>query len=127
MTIFEQAARLKLRFENTGRGELAVENLFDLSLPSLDTLAKTVNKKLKDAEEESFISAKSKANEELTLKLEIVKHIIAVKQQEAELRKAYAQRQAERELLISLKEKKQVEALEGLSVEEIEKRLADLG
>lgn len=127
MDIFEQAARLKLRFENTGRGELAVENLFDLSLPSLDTLAKTVNKKLKDAEEESFISAKSKTNEELTLKLEVVKHVIAVKQQEAELRKAYAQRQAERELLISLKEKKQVEALEGLSVEEIEARLTRLG
>lgn len=70
---------------------------------------------------------KSKTNEELTLKLEIVKHVIAVKQQEAELRKAYAQRQAERELLTSLKEKKQVEALEGLSVEEIEARLARLG
>ena len=52
MNIFEQASRLKLTF-STNKGQLSVEHLWDLSLDSLDTLAKGVNRELKASEEEA--------------------------------------------------------------------------
>ena len=46
MSIFEKASRLQLRFAST-KGSLSVEDLWGLSLESLDTLAKAVNKQIK--------------------------------------------------------------------------------
>ena len=43
MSIFEQSSRFKLRFQ-TNKYLLATEDLWDLSLPIMDTLAKAVNK-----------------------------------------------------------------------------------
>ncbi len=84
---FEKASRLKLRFETT-KGLISTEDLWDLSLTSLDTIAKAVNKKIKDEAEESFLGKKSKSSTELALKLEIVVHIIKVKEEETEKAKA---------------------------------------
>ena len=83
MSNFEKASRLKLRF-STNKGELSVEDLWDLSLESLDTIAKAVNKKLKDESEESFIGKKSSNNAVLELKMDILKEVIEVKLKEKE-------------------------------------------
>ncbi len=55
MNIFENASKTKVRFE-TSKGEVSVEELWDLSLTSLDSIAKVISKELKEASEESFIS-----------------------------------------------------------------------
>ena len=89
MNIFEQATRRAIRFESA-KGDLSVEQLWDLPLQSrnqfdLDTVAKTVNRQLNAVTEESFVSVRENpAKETHSLKLEIVKHIISVKLQEAE-------------------------------------------
>lgn len=131
MSIFEQASRLALRFDSA-RGALAVEQLWQLPLQSksgfdLDSIAKAVNKELKATEEESFVTtAVSPTNARLTLQLEILKHIIAVKKQEAADALAKADKAAKRAKLIDLLGRKQDAALEGMSEEEIKKELAAL-
>ncbi len=125
MDIFEKASRLKLRFTTT-KGLLSVEDLWDLSLTSLDTIAKAVNKRLKEENEESFITTRSKSNSELELSLDILKHVITIKLEEKEKATLKAERRAELDLLKNLRENKKLEALNSLSLEEIDKRMADL-
>lgn len=123
--IFEQASRLKLRFE-TNKGFLSTEDLWDLSLTSLDSIYRVINKKLKEETEESLITTRSKSNKELDLKVEILKHIVKVKQEEAELKKARQERLNELELLRNLKQEKQMDALKGMDLESLNKRIAEL-
>lgn len=125
MSIFEKASKSKLRFA-TGRGQLATEDLWDLSLESLDTIAKAVNKQLKAETEESFIGKKSKANETLELQLEILKHIISVKLQEKEIKAQRAERNAKLAQLRELAASKTNEALAGKSLEDINRMIAEL-
>lgn len=130
--IFEQASRQQLRF-STVRGALTTEQLWDLPLSSkfgfdLDAVAKAVNAELKSVTEESFVEVKvNPAKNQLVLKLEIVKHIIAVRLQENEQANQASKRKVEKQRLVDLLDKKQDEALSGLSAEEIQKRIAELG
>ena len=116
--IFLQATRQRLRFdkENTGVNTITTEDLWQLPLAKLDTIAIAINKKIKETSEESFVKAKSTSNTELELKLEILKFIINTKQEE---QKKIAQ-------LKDLLADKHQEKLKGLSAEEIEAELAKL-
>ena len=131
MNIFEQATRRAIRFESA-KGDLSVEQLWDLPLQSrnqfdLDTVAKTVNRQLTAVTEESFVSVRENpAKETLTLKLEIIKHIISVKLQEAEDARNRANKASEKEKLLRLLDEKQNEALRALTPEEIQERLKAL-
>ena len=131
MNIFEQATRRAIRFEST-KGDLSVEQLWDLPLQSrnqfdLDTIAKTVNRQLNDVTEESFVSVRENpAKETLSLKLELVKHIISVKLQEAEEARNRANKASEKEKLLRLLDEKQNEALRALTPEELQERLKAL-
>ena len=131
MNIFEQATRRAIRFESA-KGDLSVEQLWDLPLQSrnqfdLDTVAKTVNRQLNAVTEESFVSVQENpAKETLSLKLEIVKHIISVKLQEAEEARNRANKASEKEKLLRLLDEKQNEALRALTPEEIQERLKAL-
>ena len=131
MNIFEQATRRAIRFESV-KGDLSVEQLWDLPLQSrnqfdLDTIAKTVNRQLNAVTEESFVSVRENpAKETLSLKLEIVKHIISVKLQEAEEARNRANKASEKEKLLRLLDEKQNEALRALTPEEIQERLKAL-
>lgn len=131
MNIFERAARTKLRFSSVV-GDLSTEQLWDLPLTakgsrvSLDNLAKAVNRELKSSEEESFVETPSKADSEMRLRLDILKHIIADKLARKEAADKRAEKAAEKEKLLRLLERKQEEALEELSAEELEARLAAL-
>ena len=131
MNIFEQATRRAIRFESA-KGDLSVEQLWDLPLQSrnqfdLDTVAKTVNRQLNAVTEESFVSVRENpAKETLSLKLEIVKHIISVKLQEAEEARNRANKSSEKEKLLRLLDEKQNEALRALTPEEIQERLKAL-
>ena len=131
MNIFEQATRRAIRFESA-KGDLSVEHLWDLPLQSrnqfdLDTVAKTVTRQLNAVTEESFVSVRENpAKETLSLKLEIVKHIISVKLQEAEEARNRANKASEKEKLLRLLDEKQNEALRALTPEEIQERLKAL-
>lgn len=123
--LFLEASRRKLRFE-TNKGQLSTEDLWDLSLTNLDTLAKAVNKKLKEDSEESFITVRSKTNTELNLKLEILVFIIRTKQEEQEAAKNRLAKQAELSTLKELLANKKMQELSNLTSEEIQAQIAAL-
>lgn len=131
VNIFELATRQQLRFL-TARGVVTTEQLWEMPLTSktgfdLDSLAKQVNAELKSVSEESFVkTVTSPAKAEWELKLEIIKHVIAVKIEENAARLNKAKKAEERQKLIALLGKKQDAALENLSEEEIKKQLAAL-
>jgi hypothetical protein len=125
--LFEQASRIKLRFSLNGKGLFSTEDLWDLKLEDLDRLAKSLNKEVKEAAEESFIKAKSSASQRLELQFNIVKRVIEVKLAEKEAaqnRVIVAQRKAEIQDLIN---KKKSEELGNKSLEELERELEALG
>lgn len=102
MNIFEIAARSKTRFASTRFASLSAEDLFDLSLRDLDEVAKGINRQIKAEKEESFLSQnKNAARKDLDLKLEIVKHVIDVKETEAAERLAQKAKADERQKLIN--------------------------
>lgn len=125
INLFEQASRLKLRFQ-TAKGLLSTEDLWDLPLTNLDTLAKSLNKQVKETEEESFIEVKSSANEKLETMFEIVKHIIKVKLTEREIAKVAKENAAKKVQILELIHQKKNESLANMPLEELEKMLADL-
>jgi len=130
--LFEAATRQKLRFPS-GRGDLSAEDLWDLPLTArngfdLDNIAKAVNRDLKETAEESFVNpAPTSAQSILAMKLDIVKHIIAVKIKEADDAKHAAARAAERARLVAALDQKNEQELLGMSKEDIQKRLTELG
>ena len=125
-TLFITAARKKLRF-SFPRGEINSEDLLDLSLESLDSIAIALDKKVQEGDKKSFISAKrNTSTEENETKLEIVKFVIQTKLEEADARKARAEKANQKEFLASLLEKKRMAQLEGLSIEEIQKQIDSL-
>lgn len=131
MNIFEQATRTALRFPSV-RGVITTEDLWGMPLTSkngfdLDSTAKSVNGSLKESQEESFVSTTSNPERAgLELRLEILKHIIAVKLRENEEKLARAGRKAEKDRLVAILETKQVEKMQGMSIEEINARIAEL-
>ena len=128
--MFEKAARLALRF-TTPKGSLTVEDLWDLPLTSasgasLDNIAKGLNRQIKEATTESFVVKTSKADEELQLKFDIVKHIIEVRLAENEVAKNAAAKKVQKAKLLEVLSRKQDAALEQKTPEEIEQMIAAL-
>lgn len=125
MENFEKASKLKLRF-STAKGEVSVEDLWDFSLTSLDTIAKAVNKRLKEESEESFISTRTTSNAVMGLRLDILKHIIAVKLAEKDAAASRAEKQAKMQQLKELIASKANAALAEKSLDELQKMMAEL-
>lgn len=124
--LFEYASRNKLRF-NTSKGVLSTEDLWDLSLESLNIMAKSLNKQMKANEEEDFInsSRRTKSEVELEYKFELVKYIIKVKLEEKDKReKAAAKRSYVNRLKSKLMEAEDKE-LNSKSAEELKKMIME--
>lgn len=124
--IFERAAKAKLRFASD-RGLLSTEQLYDLTLSKLDTVARGVNAELKSLTEESFVEIKPDPRKtELALQLDILKHIIADKLAAKEAAEKRAEKQEKRRLLTEALAAKETDEIKGMSKEDILKQLADL-
>lgn len=122
MSLFERAAKCKLRFPSS-KGVLSTEDLFDLSLQSLDSIAKNVNRALKAETEESFIETKSNSSTQLELQLDILKHIIAAKMEQAEVNKKRAETIAKKAQIEEILLRKKSQKLEEMSEEELQAML----
>lgn len=124
--MFEKATRLKLRFE-TPRGQISVEDLWDLPLnsgtgkPNLDDIAKAANRELRSsAETESFVQPVSTAgNELLQLRFDVVKHVIDVRVAERNAAQEAAKRRETKQRILEIVATKEDEALRGKSLEEL--------
>ncbi len=127
--MFEKAARLKLRFD-TAKGQLSVEDLWDLPLSGnvvhLDKIAVDLSKLLKEEPSKSFVVKAKKPNEVLQLKFDVVKHIIDVRLAEDEAAKAKAEARAKKDRILQIIERKQDEQLEGKPLKDLLKMVEDL-
>lgn len=123
--IFEVATRGKYRFPY--KGLITVEDLWDLSMTQLDSIFKTLNAQYKQSKEESLLETKSKEDEVLDTQIAIVKHIVAVKQQEAANRLAEKERYEKKQRIMEIMADKQDEALKCKSLEDLQKMLDELG
>ena len=123
--IFEFATRNKVRFPF--KGMISVEDLWDLSLTNLDSIYKTLNKQVKQSEEESLLSTKASVDTELEVQIAIVKHIVSVKLAEKEVsEKAHAKRE-QKQKIMSIIATKENEALQNSSIDDLKKMLDELG
>jgi hypothetical protein len=131
MTIFEKATREKFRYPST-KGQLTTEQLWELPLTaksgfSLDDVAKAVNAELKAIDTESVVATETNpAKATLETKLDVVKHVIAVRLAEDQAAKAAAANKREKDKLLAILGRKQDAALENLSEEELLARIDNL-
>lgn len=122
--IFEEASRLKTRFQH--RGIISTEDLWDLNLEQLDGLYKVLMKEAKQSDEDGLITP-AKADHELDIKIELVKHVFTVKKAEAEKRENDALNAAKKQRILEVLAKKREDALQGMSEDELLAMLNDLG
>lgn len=123
--MFEYATRNKVRFPF--KGLISVEDLWDLSLMNLDSIYKTLNKQVKQSEEESLLNTRTTVDKELDVQIAIVKHIVAVKLAEQEAREKASAKKAQKQKIMAIIASKQDEALQNSSVEDLQKMLDELG
>lgn len=124
MNIFEMATRNKFRFPY--KGLISVEDLWDLGQVQLDSIYKNLNKEIKQIQEESLLSAKNSEDAELQVKIDIVKHIFTVKQQEAIQRSIDAENADKKRRIMEILAQKQDDSLMGKSEDELRKMLKEL-
>lgn len=125
VNMFEVAVRNKMRFPY--KGLVSAEDLWDLSVTSLDLIFKTLNSQVKQAKEESLLSTKSEADTILDLQIEIVKYIVSVKLAEKEAREKAASKREQKQKIMQIMATKQDEALQNSSMDDLQKMLNELG
>lgn len=123
--MFEKAARQKLRFPF--RGSISVEDLWDLSVQELDGLYSGLNKRLKESQEESLLSSvKKRADSELQLQVDIIKHIVEVKLQETLDKEQAAEKRDKKRKLMDLISQKKDSELQNKSIEDLQKMMDEI-
>lgn len=132
--IFAIATRLDLKFNEVSLAPNAtqqsrrisnviVSDVWKLNLEDLDTLAQTLNVKIKAAPSKSFITGTAQTNkdtEHLQLQFDIVCSIINTKIQERDASRKRAETTAQKELARDVLAVRKADALKNLSVEELE-------
>lgn len=122
--MFEIATRSKYRFPF--KGLVNVEDLWDLSVENLDGIYKTLNSQLKQANEESLLKTRSANDKEIDTKIEIVKHIVAVKMAEQEGRLKAKEKREQKQKIMEVLRNKQDASLQSKSEEDLQKMLDEL-
>ncbi len=120
--IFQKASRIKLRVQ-TSKGNLSVEDLWDLSISELDKIAVRLEEESKETTK-SFIRTSRKSSVK-QLRFDIVLHILRTKVTEDEEARKKASKAQSNQRIMELIRQKQDQQLADLSVEELEKMLED--
>ncbi len=123
--IFEYATRHKVRFPF--KGNLSVEDLWDLRVEDLDQIFKTLHTKQKQSQEESLLNTKNKEEELIDIQIAIIKYIVVVKLAEKEAQKKAAENKAKKQKIMAIMAARDEKALENSSDEELRRMLEELG
>ena len=122
--MFVTATRNKFRFPF--RGQISVEDLWDLSVENLDSVYKTLNSQVKKAKEKSLLNTKSREDEIIEMQIEIVKYIVSVKQDEAAKKVAAKEKKARKQRILEVLAAKEDADLQNKSPEELQAMLSEL-
>ena len=134
--LLQVAAIKQYRFPSNV-GDLTVEDLYQLPLvqptntrtvrANLDDVARAINAQLKASGVESFVAQKNPATDDLNNKLEIVKQVIAYRQDLMTKAAEQARRRQQRETIKQALAEAEARDINSKSVDELKQMLADLG
>ena len=111
--LFELATRKKLRFPF--KGQITVEDLWDLRPENLDSIYKTLNAENKKEQSEESLMTKKKQESDLDIQIEIIRYIFNVKLQEANERMQEKERADQRKRLMAIYAQKENEEIARMS------------
>lgn len=122
--IFEQVTRKNLLFQATN-GMLTVQDVWNLTIPKLEVLGRSLYSKLEDSRAEGtdnpFASNSKPSSEQVDaqLRVDVVLHILNTKKNEADAIKRAAEKKAHNEKILALIAQKQEGKLQNMSEEEL--------
>lgn len=116
--MYKEALQKKLRFK-TNKGMVTTEDLFDLSLQNLNTLAIMLDKKISEAPKKSFIEELPAEENDDELRFSIVKDVINIKLKARKDNIDKAQADAQKKRILEILAKRNDEELEKKSTEEL--------
>ena len=120
---FEKATRKKYRFNF--RGIIGVEDLWDLSMPNLNSIYKGLISEKKENDIDSLEDTKADNSiiEEINDKIELVKYIYNTKKAEYEARVKEQELIERKKRIMEIIKNKEDESLQNLPIEELQKLL----
>lgn len=123
--MFEKAVRMKVRFPH--RGQCSVEDLWDLSVEALDGIYRTLRSEQKSKEGDSLLAkAPSQADTILALQIDILRHVVQVKVEEAQARALAVEKREKKDHILALMAQKQDQELATKSMDELAALLQNL-
>lgn len=122
MSNFKEATKQKLRIQ-TNKGSLSVEQLWDLSLTDLDTLAVSLQEEHEKSGKKSFLTKTSAKDKTTKLRFDVVLEVLNTKSAEAEAIAEAKEIKDHNAKILNLIAEKQDESLKGKSVKQLEAML----
>lgn len=122
MENFKLASQQKLRFQ-TNRGLLSSEQLWDLSLEELDTLAVSLETEHKQSAKKSFLVKTSIKDKTAKLRFDLVLDVLNTVVAEKEAAAEALEIKEHNKKIITLISEKQDESLKGKSIKQLEAML----
>lgn len=122
MENFKLASQQKLRFQ-TNKGLLSVEQLWDLSLEDLDTLAISLETEHKESGKKSFLVKTSAKNKITKLRFDVVLDVLNTKVEEIQAAQEATEIKEHNKKIIALIAEKKDEVLKGKSINQLEAML----
>ena len=120
--MYKVASKIKLRI-TTPKGVLGVEQLWDLSLTDLDKVAIALDEEWKASGKKSYLKVKSTKDKNLKLMKDIVLDILETKVEANERLSNQIDIKKNNQKIEAIIDAKRNQELEGLSIEELEKKL----
>ena len=122
MDNFKQATKLKVRF-STQKGLLSTEQLWDLPLTELDSLAVSLDEEYKNSKGKSFLEKRTTKDVGVKLQFDVVLDILQSKIDERDAERTTRENKEHNQKILALISEKQDESLKGKSISELEKML----
>lgn len=122
MDNFKEASRQQLRF-TTNKGVLSVEQLWQLSITDLDSLAVSLESEVEKSGRKSFVVERSEKDQTAKLKFDIVLDVLTTKVKEAKDAKDARETKAQKDKILNLIAEKKDQSLAGKTIEELEAML----
>ncbi len=120
--MYKEANKIKLRI-STSIGLLSSEQLWDLSISDLDTLAIELQKLYKESGKKSFVVKSSRKDKLAKLRFDIVLDVLTTKVEEMEGAKEQREAKEFNEKIMRLIAEKEEDSLKDKSVSELKKML----
>lgn len=122
--LFEKAIRTKVRFAY--KGLVSVEDLWDIPLAGLDSMYGVEMAHQKAQSTDSLLQKATKESEARQLRIDILEYVVKTKLAEDEARKSLVENKMKKDKLAGIIAKKKDANLEDMSIEDLEKAMAEL-